>query len=375
MPSGATLAVLSTGLAGLVGFAAAHGGICAVRAVEDLFDGRGGGLFLAFLKCSIWVAAITLPLSWAMVPGAHIASAAPLAWPVAAGGFLFGVGAALNGGCAFSMISHLGAGDSGQLCTLFGLGLGFALHDAWIGPLVPPAAPQPGPLARPEAWSLVLLAAAWFWTAREALRLRRFAPSARTDRTMAVVGLASAVLYAIHGPWMYTASLAQGAVWAKGGAAPSAPLLLLSAGALAGAALAAWVRGRFRPRRPRLGPALRGLAGGALMGVGAAMVPGGNDALVLHGLPALLPHAALAYAALVAGAACVLSLLRAFKAFARRRGLPGCPRESKPSWETSKAGAPTDNGGQAPPRQPGQSFRSRWASAFGPSSLAPFGGT
>jgi len=50
----------------------------------------------------------------------------------------------------------------------------------------------------------------------------------------------------------------------------------------------------------------RGLAGGALVGTGAALVPGGNDALALHALPGLVPHAALAYAAMVAGIGCTL---------------------------------------------------------------------
>jgi hypothetical protein len=45
------------------------------------------------------------------------------------------------------------------------------------------------------------------------------------------------------------------------------------------------------------------LAGGTVMGVAAAMIPGGNDVLVLHALPALSPHAPFAYVALVAGAA------------------------------------------------------------------------
>lgn len=315
MPNDLALFVLSIGFAGLVGYAAAHGGICAVRAVEDLLDGRGGALFLAFLKCSVWVAATTVPLAWAAVPGGHFAVGYPLAWPVAAGGFLFGVGAALNGGCAFSTVSHLGAGDLNQVFALFGLGLGFALHVVWTGPLVPPAAPGPGPLGPPEPWSLALLAAAWVWAAREGLRLlRRPAPVARTDRTMAAVALAGGALYLLHGPWMYTAALAQAAASiARSRPAPSALPLLLFAGTLAGAVLAARARGRFRPRRPRPGPALRAFFGGTLMGVGAALVPGGNDALVLHALPALLPHAVLAYAALVAGAACALLLLRALR--------------------------------------------------------------
>lgn len=50
------------------------------------------------------------------------------------------------------------------------------------------------------------------------------------------------------------------------------------------------------------------LLGGTIMGIAATMVPGGNDVLILHALPALSPHAPVAYAALVAGAAAALAL-------------------------------------------------------------------
>jgi uncharacterized protein len=314
MPAGAPILALSVGLAGLVGFAAAHGGICAVRAVEDLLEGRGGALFLAFLKCAVWVAAITLPLAWAMVPGAHLALSYPLGWPAAAGGFLFGVGAALNGGCAFSTVSHLAAGDLGAGFALLGLGFGFALHDAGIGPLLPTPEPRPSAFAHAGPWAVALLAAVWVWAAREAVRLTRPGPGARTDRAVAAIGLAGGTLYALHGSWVYTAGLSQSAAWAtRVGPIPSALIPLLFLGVLAGAALAARMRGRFRLRRPTRLAVARGLGGGTLMGAGAALVPGGNDALVLHALPALAPHAALAYAALTAGAGTALLAGRALR--------------------------------------------------------------
>ena len=54
----------------------------------------------------------------------------------------------------------------------------------------------------------------------------------------------------------------------------------------------------------------RYLVGGLLMGLGAAMVPGGNDVLVLHSIPGLSPHAAPAYGAMIAGIAAVLIMMR-----------------------------------------------------------------
>jgi uncharacterized protein len=202
MPPGAPIVALSIGLAALVGFAAAYGGICAVRAMQDLLEGRGGTLFLGFLKCSTWVVAVTLPLAWTVALEAHLAFGYRPDWPVAVGGFLFGIGAVINGGCAFSTLTHLAMGDLGAGFALLGLGLGFSLHGLWIGLLLPVPLPWPSPLAQPEPWSLALLAAVWIWAAWEVIRLWRRAPEDRTGWVMAAIGLAGGVLYVLHGPWM-----------------------------------------------------------------------------------------------------------------------------------------------------------------------------
>jgi len=221
------------------------------------------------------------------------------------GGFLFGIGAAANGGCAFSILTHLAMGDLGAGFALLGLGLGFALHALWIGPLLP--VPQPSPLARPRSWSLALLAILWTWVAWEALRLWRHRPGDLIGRIMAVIGLAGGALYILHGPGMYTAALAQGTAWAaQVGPAPSAMPPLLFLAVLVGVVLGVGARNRSQPRRLTRAAVARGLAGGVLMSAGAALVPGGNDALVLHALPGLVLHAALAYGAMVAGIGCML---------------------------------------------------------------------
>ncbi len=64
-------------------------------------------------------------------------------------------------------------------------------------------------------------------------------------------------------------------------------------------------RGSFRPRRRPQLRWLRNLFGGLLMGCGASMVPGGNDAFS--------PHAGPAYLAMVLGIAAIVVL------FGRRR--------------------------------------------------------
>jgi hypothetical protein len=105
MMLGAATFALSVALAAVVGFAAARGGICAVQAIEGVVTGRGPELFVGFLKCSVWVLTVTLALAWTLVPDARLAFGYPLGWKAAVGGFVFGLGAAANGGCAFSTAS------------------------------------------------------------------------------------------------------------------------------------------------------------------------------------------------------------------------------------------------------------------------------
>ena len=46
------------------------------------------------------------------------------------------------------------------------------------------------------------------------------------------------------------------------------------------------------------------------MGLGVTLMPGGNDALILHGIPGGSPHALPAYAALLVGTAVGLIVIR-----------------------------------------------------------------
>ena len=63
-------------------------------------------------------------------------------------------------------------------------------------------------------------------------------------------------------------------------------------------------------RWPAPGPGLMHLMGGMLMGFGAGLVPGGNDALILSALPVWLPHAVPAFLGMLLGIAAVLAVHR-----------------------------------------------------------------
>ena len=241
-----------------------------------------------------------------------------------AGGFLFGVGAGLNGGCAFSTLWKLGAGQLKMLATLVAFALGAAAYLLLVeASVLPTYEPVPLPYAMPETWAFALLGGLGVWAVWEVLRLWRTRPAGsgwralifadvyRLSTAAALLGMTNAVLYALHGAWAYTSSLRTGVEGLLGtGAGPSAVRWGLFAAVLAGMALAAWQSGAFRlVWRPTRAWASN-LAGGLLMGLGAGMAAGGNDVLVLHSIPGLSPHAVPTFAALLLGIACVLTLDR-----------------------------------------------------------------
>jgi toxin CptA len=95
------------------------------------------------------------------------------------------------------------------------------------------------------------------------------------------------------GAWAYTDVLAELARGMMHSLLARALLLLCL---LLGAVLGGWTAGRFR--HTPIGPAavFRCLAGGVLMGWGSLLIPGGNDGLILVGMPLLWPYAWVAFA-------------------------------------------------------------------------------
>ena len=78
-------------------------------------------------------------------------------------------------------------------------------------------------------------------------------------------------------------------------------VLCLLLGALAGG----WHARRLRSVRVSPGAVLRCFTGGVLMGWGSLLIPGGNDGLILVGMPLLWPYAWVAFATMclsIAGA-------------------------------------------------------------------------
>ena len=277
---------------GFMGFAAQRGGTCTVAAIEEIVAERRFGRLVALVEASLWVGGGLVLLNAAgllvTMPAGYAAGLATVA-----GGVLLGIGAIVNGSCAFGSIARLGSGDWAYLATPVGF---------FLGSLAIMHLPAPVPLAEgsivlaARAWLAVLcmlLFAALLFAHGRAVRQRGIAPLAHiwsSHTATTIIGITSLVASVTVGPWSFTETLSG---LARGMMFDLTPRLLLFVALLGG-----WSAGRLRLVAPNAASISRCLSGGAMMGIGGALIPGGNDSLILIGMPLLLPYAWIAFASM-----------------------------------------------------------------------------
>lgn len=299
----------------LLGASAHRAGLCTVKAVAETMTTGQGHILWSFLKASLWTLGF-LSIAAAFGVDADL-STRPLMLTGLAGGLIFGVGAALNGACSFSTLARLAEGHGSMVFTLVGWALGLlamrgvasGFHGTAATTTLPVWLVLPG-----LAWilweggRLVLL----FWRRGRGLVGGGYWP---LSLGVFLIAVGNSGLLLIDRPWSFTST----AICATG-AAPVAPcahpaaLWVVSGAAMFAMLTSATLRGSFRLRPLRLNSALRRLGAGSLMGAGAAMIPGGNDGLILFGIPSLSPHALPFWFGIVAGIWVALAGMRALGA-------------------------------------------------------------
>ena len=316
--------VVALGLALLLGFSAQQASLCTVRAVAELLSTRRALMLVSFVKTAVWVVLASFVVFTLFPDVARPTTGWPVLGVSLMGGFVFGMGAAVNGGCAVSTLTKLGNGRLAMLGNLAGFALGAAGFVVLAGQGVLGAPVPVGPLA-PRASQAFLALSALFalWGVWEVSRLwrsrapdrgwraRALADTYRLSTAALLIGLANGVLYALYGPWVYTSTVKEAADHVVAAAPlPGLALWVLFAAVIAGAALSAWQRGSFRIVAGSPGAWARHGAGGLLMGFGAAATPGGNDVLLLHSIPGLSPHGLPAFLAILVGIAVPLVAMK-----------------------------------------------------------------
>jgi uncharacterized membrane protein YedE/YeeE len=307
---------LLTGLA--FGYAAQRGGFCLTRALSNLYLMRDATILRAYIL-ALLVAAVGVRLLLDL--GLVEISVRPFHWVAnLTGGFLFGIGMILAGGCSGSTWYRVGEGAVGAWIVLLGFAMGATT--ASVGILAPlrralqayalPAQGGPPTLATVTGlppWIVLFLlalgAAAFFW--------RGGGEPEHGKWPWPLTGLAIGVLIAL-GWWTSTfGGTPTGITFAANtGHALTYPLvgypnrltwsMLLLVGTPVGAFLGAWQAGEFRWKLPPGWTPVQLFGGGLLMGASALLAEGCNITQGLTNAASLAVGSLVAFGAMWAGA-------------------------------------------------------------------------
>jgi len=316
--------VSALALVAFVGFAGQRASLCTVRAVAEVLGTRRAYLLASFGKASLWAAMVYGTILMLTTPATLSGFQTYAPWTlVLAGAFVFGAGAAITGGCSMSLLQRLADGDLGMAFAFLGLLAGVL---AWS--VVDASFAMSRTVRIPVIWhdlggaAAVVLMALWIlaafevrrlWGSRSRLRFWQLPGAAayRLSTAAIIVGLSAGLLNALLGSWTYTYYLRYSIGNAYRGERASVGFgLWVLAAFVTGMVVSAIQRRSFRLRWGTVGDRLQRLAGGTLMGVGGAMIPGGNDTLLLTGIPTLSGLALATYGALLLGIAITLVLMR-----------------------------------------------------------------
>ena len=274
------------------GYLTQRGDICAVTAVVELVRRRRPERFAGFLLCA---ACSLLAISLGELLGRDVIGrqdGLPVSLSAALGGAAYGAGAFVNGRCIFGTVATLSSGQLPRLATL----TAFFVGGAVVPPLPPPQAPVASILLSMQEGMTVLIATTLvimlFWWLRNPTPDEPKSPHWPIVGAMAAFGLLIGSLAVLTQGWSYTPLFVDLTLGAEPHFRRHGTMALVFIGGGCAGALTARL---FRPQR---GPAslwARSACGGAIMGGGARMIPGGNDAMLFLGLPLLLPNMVLAY--------------------------------------------------------------------------------
>jgi hypothetical protein len=274
------LLLLSIALCLIAGAAIDTGSICAVRAARDLSVGKPAvavGSVLA-VACASLVFYVDNRLGWQLRPTTW-------SYPTIltfVGAVVFAWGALVNGACAIGTIGRLARGDIGYIATLAGAGAVAALLPV---PRVPNQMPD-----LPLTTGIVWLSIVGGFTLVVMVATRRHLRAAALA-AFAVIGFVGAAIANVQGDWTWLSLIAE----IRSGLPLQYATAACVVAAILGAALSAVFRHRFHLVRADPQRMLREAAGGGLMSAGATLIPGGNDALLVTGVPSGSPLAIIGY--------------------------------------------------------------------------------
>jgi len=294
------------------GFMARKVGICLVAAVAEILMEKKIKRLISILSASIWgIFALWLLgcLGYSIFAfhyDFHLLSLL--------GGFLFGFGAGLNMGCNISTLNKLCTGQIVMMATIVGWGIGFSLFI--LSPILHPVALRQINAVALMPQNLLSFLCAFLWlllwvvvwkkgaNPQHSFLQKIKAPQYRGMSAAIIIGFLTAVLTYFIADWSPTTqffSYIQIVLKQQSSQEFSLLSIFPTFALLAGMVLASFHSKAFKITKAPLKSWLRHGFAGIMMGLGAAMIPGGNDALIFIALPILSPHAPLAFLMILLG--------------------------------------------------------------------------
>jgi len=289
--------------ASTMGFAIQRGATCTVAAVDEIISKGSAKRLWALMEAALWVAlglGLAQRLQWlGDLPGGYAVSNLTLV-----GAMLLGLGAWVNKACVFGAIARLGSGEWAYAATPLVFYIGCLSENALFAPTKPPSLPSQTLMHMAAAWALWPLLALLGWrlyalferrNKQETLMPTLRAPVAAAwspHAATVIIGITFLVTVVLAGSWAYTDVLAE---LAQGMAASLPGRAFMALALLVGAMLGGYTAGRLHWHPLSTTGLARCLTGGILMAWGSLLIPGGNDGLILVGMPLFWPYAWVAF--------------------------------------------------------------------------------
>jgi hypothetical protein len=294
---------LSLLLLGVLGYLAQSIGLCMVRGVNEAIQGKA--IFLIGILLSGVMSWVSVVIAYYLTLPVPFISYGFSVWAMM-GGLLFGMGAALNNGCGVSTISKLARGQLAMLCTILGWLLGWLLL-ARVELAIEPTRFELTARQHYGLLALISVLTLLFMT-----RLK--ANDRRVWFSLLMIGLTAGLVFLTEPHWTPSGLLKDlsHAVWFGDASLwPSSQRFALIAALVTGMAVSALRSNTFSVKALSLNLALKHVAAGIMMGLGAALASGGNDSQLLLGLPSFSPAAFTSVFAMIVGIALGLRLSKA----------------------------------------------------------------
>ena len=277
----------------VAGYLTKFSGLCLVRATRLAVEKKYLLLF-AMLACGLWAwIPMILHQGWAEGYNYLNAYGYIFAWHFMLGGFLFGVGAGINGGCALGTLSKMLSGYTPMFVTIIFSFIGYSLVQQFDSPI-----PY---FTEPAVWHREILIAA------SALTVMMTFFVAKDQRPVwigtMIFGISSQIVISIDRGWLPTsmtnsviASISKGEIVSTGAAIVFFTCFCL------GIAIYNLRRDGFVWVWPSdVGALVRHSVGGILMGMGIFFGIGGNDIHTLLSAPAFSTGGISALVCIIAG--------------------------------------------------------------------------